>query len=145
MIGGAVPAYMALMWAPPLTWVLACFRGPAGSEQSRPVPPATNLELLMAALAALSLFGAAELVLSAPEGAFPLRLWAAENVQRRCFGHVACYVLPAEAALGAAALMDYRGTRSDAFGHVQRVLMALAVAIFYAGALSVSYLLIEAA
>ena len=48
-----------------------------------------------------------------------------------------------EAALGAAALVDYRGTRSDAFGHLQRLCMALAVSTFYAGALCVSYLMIE--
>ena len=105
-----------------------------------PLPAASLGELVMAGMIALITFGAAELIMGGSGADFPLTLWTAA-VKRRVCGHVAAYVLPAEAALGAAALVDYRSTAEH--GKVQLALMAAAVSTFYAGALSISFLLIE--
>ena len=61
-------------------------------------------------------------------------------------GHVAVYVLPAEAALGGAALLTHKATEAAEGwgGNLKRLLAGAAVAIFYTGALCLSYLLIEA-
>lgn len=141
-VGGEVPIYMAFMWTMPLVWLLSAFRQPPGRLRSlmSPLPAASLGELVMAGTIALITFGAAELIMGGSGADFPLTLWTAA-VKRRVCGHVAAYVLPAEAALGAAALVDYRSTAEH--GKVQLALMAAAVSTFYAGALSISFLLIE--
>jgi len=135
-IGGTVSVYMAGLWSIPLLWLLACFPAPrAGSCEP------SLLELLGAAVAALLVFGASEQL------TVPLRLWLATNKVRHTAGHVALYVLPAEAALGAATLHAYRTTAvvTGWTGTARRVLAAAAVALLYAGALAVSYLAVEGA
>lgn len=132
-IGGAVSVYMAGMWSIPLLWLLACF--PPGAESSGP----SALELLGAAAVALLVFGASEQL------TVPLRLWVATSKVRHTAGHVALYVLPAEAALGAATLHAYRTTAAAPgwSGTCRRLLAAAAVAVLYTGALVISYLFIE--
>ena len=100
----------------------------------------SSLELLMVALSALLVFGAAEQLVSVP-----LRLWRPTEKVVNTAGHVALYVLPAEASLGAATLHAYRTTAGAAgwAGAARRVWAALAVAVLYTGALAVSYLVIE--
>ena len=133
MVGGDVPVYMAAMWAIPLVWVLA----------SVPANAPVLMQHVSAAVMSLATFGASEVLLASPES--PLQLWSA-RARQRVFGSVAAYVLPAEAALGAAAASGYLATSELAGweGHLRRVLAAASVAIFYTGALCLSYMLVEA-
>ena len=132
-IGGTVSVYMAGMWSIPLLWVLACF--PPGDGSSEPL----LLELLGAGVVALLVFGASEQL------TVPLQLWLATNKVKCTAGHVALYVLPAEAALGAATLHAYRTTQAepDWSGTCRRVLAAASVAVLYTGGLAISYLFVE--
>jgi hypothetical protein len=104
----------------------------------------SSAELAQAALASLVIFGAAEVVLSAES--MPLTLWVA-TVRNRLpiCSHVATYVLPAEAALGAAVLSAYRLTSAPSTPLAAKALVAAAVAVFYTGALSLSFLFLEGA
>ena len=137
-VGGAVSVYMAGMWSIPLTCLLACFpttsRPPDGQHD---VP--SVLELVLAALAAFLIFGAAEQL------TVPLLLWRATDRCKVTAGHVALYVLPAEACLGAATLHAYRATAATTgwAGVARRVLAAAAVALLYTGALALSHMVIE--
>ncbi len=131
-IGGAVSVYMAGMWSIPLLWVLAsCSTGTTSA------PDLT--QLLRAAAAAVLVFGAAEQL------SVPLRLWSKTSIVKHTAGHVALYVLPAEAVLGAATLLACRATAGGAGwgAAARRLLAAAAVAIMYTGALAVSYLFVE--
>ena len=162
LVAGSVPLYMAAMWSPPLLWVLlACSPHPppppskqkpakptAAPSPSKPLPSESRdgtgpSELALAAALALVVFGGAEFVLTAPWHS--LQLWSA-TASKRVLGHVAVYVLPAEAALGGAALVAYRATEvaQGWDGNLKRLLAGAAVASFYTGALCLSYLLIEA-
>lgn len=116
---GTVPVYMAGMWVIPLFWVLWI----AGRSQ------------LGAGVLALLIFGASEW--AAPL----LRLWEPLNVQQT-YG-IANYVLLPEALLGWAAAFAFRQTLGQPYP--LRVLAAAAVSTFYAGALVVSYFLLERA
>lgn len=150
--GSGVSIYMAGMWSIPLSYLLACFP-PSAATEKQPSEPSVR-ELAAAALLSLLLFGAAEQL------TFPLNLWRATDKVVHKVGHVALYVLPAEALLGAATLYAYRttstasscsgnaasGSPSTAAGPssvLRRVLAACAIALLYTGALAVSYLLIE--
>jgi hypothetical protein len=132
MIGGDVPFYMAGMWAIPLVWILA----------SVPAKLAMPVQQLLAATISLVTFGTAEWALASPES--PLQLWSA-NVRQHVLGSVAVYVLPAEAALGAATLAGYRATSATTGweGFVAQTLAAASVAVFYTGALCLSYMFLE--
>ena len=152
-IGGSVSVYMAGMWAIPVTWILAACHAPppapavaksaaAGAAGARGgggggAEP-TAVELLRAAVGALVVFGAAE------ELTLPLQLWHPTAKVRRLLGHTAVYVLPAEMALGAAALWAYRTSGGEGSSAVRRAAAAACVSVFYTGALSVSFLCIEA-
>ena len=154
LVAGSVPLYMAAMWSLPLLWVLlACSPPPSPQNLAKPnpskPPPSEQRngtrasELALAATLALVLFGGAEFILTMPWHS--LQLWSA-TASKRVLGHVAVYVLPAEAALGGAVLVAHRATQTaDGWGgSLKRVLAGAAVAIFYTGALCLSYLLIEA-
>ena len=133
-IGGRVSVYMAGMWSIPLSWVLVAFPPRCAAAD----PPSLS-QLLGAALMALVIFGAAEQLTT------PLNLWLATDSVRHCVGHVALYVLPAEAILGAATLHAQRTTAqlSGWEGCVRRILAAGAVAFLYLGALAASFLFVE--
>ena len=137
MIGGSVSIYMAGMWSIPLMWILACF--PLNHGAKSELQP-TFFELCGAASVALVVFAAAEQL------TVPLGLWVKDDKVKFTAGHVALYVLPAEAALGAAALHAHRNTAlvPGWTGSIRRLLAAAVVAVFYTGALAISYLLIEA-
>ena len=162
LVAGSVPLYMAAMWSLPLLWVLlACSppppppprrqkpAKPTAAPSPSKLPPSepcngTRLsELALAAALALVVFGGAEVALTAPWHG--LQLWSA-TASKRVLGHVAVYVLPAEAALGGAALVGHRATEAAEGwdGNLKRLLAGAAVATFYTGALCLSYLLIEA-
>ena len=144
------------MWSLPLLWVLLACSPPQpkrkerleGPHLSKP-PPAKPRdgtrasELALAAALALVVFGGAEFVLTASWHG--LQLWSA-TASKRVLGHVAVYVLPAEAALGGAALVAHRATEAAEGwdGTLKRVLAGAAVAFFFTGALCLSHLLIEA-
>ena len=128
---GAVNMYMAGMWSIPLSWVLVCFT----STQREP----SWSELLGASALALLILGASEQL------TVPLQLWLATDRVAHTAGHVALYVLPAEAMLGAITLCAHRATATLTGwdGTARRVLAAGAVALQYTGALAVSYLFVE--
>lgn len=111
---------MGGMWVAPLFIVLVLARGRAG----------------VAAALALGVFGGSELL--APV----LQLWEPVGDTTEVAG-VALYVLPAEAALGAATAMAYTVVREA--GPARRVAAALAVSTFYLGALVLSHFIIDIA
>ena len=148
-IGSAVSVYMAGMWSIPLMCLLACCTL-ANRTANRFVDKANIhphscrqqfVAPLRAAAIALLIFGGAEQLSQ------PLRLWSATANVKRTAGHVALYVLPAEALLGAVTLLAYRATgASEVTGWstwMQHVVAAAAVAVMYTGALAVSYLFVE--
>lgn len=118
-LGGAIQLAMAGMWVAPLFAVLALA---AGSAER-------------AAVLALAVFFASEL--AAPV----LELWEPRAATQAA--GVALYVLPAEAALGWAAMMAFTATRSGGAG--ARVAAAAAVSTFYTGALALAWFLAERA
>jgi hypothetical protein len=119
-IGDAVPLAMAGMWALPLLVVVVLARG----------------SLWRGALWSLVVFGAAELAAPA------LELWEPAGGVTTVLG-VAPYVLPAEAALGAATVLAVRWAGDRPLG--ERVVAAAAVSVFYTGALALSLFLLERA
>lgn len=144
MLFNAVSCYMAGMWSIPFLWILCgCHH-----DLDR-VPSAAAL--LRAAVLALVIFGAAEHVLCF------LHLWKATNRVQYSFGHVAVYVLPAEALLGPTVLMAYHyhldynnvtlqkphpcqlGWR----GWSRLVCCCILTMLLYTGALAVSFLFVE--
>ena len=138
---------MAQMWTIPILVVLWLADHPApsppapraggGGDPRRarmPALPGAD-ELATAAGAALVMFGAAEQL------THPLGLWSATAKVRWSVGHVAIYVLLPEAALGAAALVAFRLSAGQ--GWAGKAAAAAAVAVFYTGALAVSYLFVE--
>ena len=160
-VGGSVSVYMAGMWTIPVVWVLAACHssdvraaaaadgadGGVGGGRRKPSSVGTGwqqqhepaaAELVRAAVAALLIFGAAE------EFTLPLQLWHPTRKVERWIGHVALYVLPAEMLLGAAALWAFRVAGGAGSSALRRTIAAAAVSIFYTGALSVSYLFVEA-
>lgn len=119
-IADAVPLAMSGMWTVPLFLVLLAARG-------RP---------LVGAAAALGVFGAAELL--APT----LALWEPVGDTTHVAG-IALYVLPAEAALGAATVLALTASRGRGVG--ARLGLGAATSVGYAGALVVALLLVERA
>lgn len=117
-IGDALPLAMAGLWAVPLFAVIVLADGSAGRG----------------ALWALAIFGATEL--AAPT----MGIWQ-PTAGLTSFFDAAVYVLPAEAALGAAVVYAFKQVRHSGVG--ARTAAALAVSVFYTGALAVSWLLIE--
>ena len=142
---GRVSAYMAGMWTIPILWILhlsdrdhrdvPAGTKPMGATRSSPTALPTTSEALTAAALALVVFGSAE------ELTFPLGLWHATGVVKHTRGHVALYVLPAEALLGAAALVGHRA--SSGGGIARKATAAAGVALLYTGALAVSFLFVE--
>ena len=96
----------------------------------------TMRELTLAALLSLVLLGASEQL------TVPLNLWVCTPAVKNVLGHVAVYVLPAEAALGPAVLVAHRMTCSR--GLTTQFVAAVLVMLIYAGALAVSFLFLEA-
>ena len=107
---------------------------------------------VQSSIISLVVFGAAEYLL------YPLDLWhCTDKVQHVILGHVAVYVLPAEAILGPALVYTYRcatinSSSTKAATHqsddsaaplLSIVTAAIATMLLYTGALAVSYLLIE--
>lgn len=119
-LGGVVPVYFMGLWIM-LLWPLTLL----AEASRRPYPLAAALALL--------LFAGWELA------AAPLGLWQAVGV--RAFAGAAYYPLPAELLLSLATLWMWR--RMQVAPLVQQVLAALAVTVFYAGALSLSLLWIQ--
>jgi hypothetical protein len=117
-IGDALPLAMAGLWAIPLFAVIVLAGGSA----------------VRGALWALAIFGATEL--AAPT----LGIWQ-PSTGLASFFDAAVYVLPAEAALGAAVVYAFEQARHSGAG--ARIAASLAVSVFYTGALAVSWLLIE--
>lgn len=113
-----IPLAMCGMWVAPLFAALAL----AGGSPAR------------AALLALVAFGGAELL--APT----LELWEPTDTPSKVAG-VALYVLPAEAALGWAAMVALPHARTWA----ARIGLGLAVSTFYLGALTLAYFVIDVA
>jgi hypothetical protein len=116
-----IPLAMCGMWVMPLFVALALARDHAGR----------------AALFAVAIFAGSELL--APV----LELWEPTGAARQVAG-VALYVLPAEAALGWAAMVAFlHGGREG--GMLTRVGLGLAVATFYLGALVLAHFVIDVA
>ena len=130
---GAVSGYMAHMWTMPVTWVLWSCPGTSSRTNERRTPTAG--ELLRAATVALLIFGAAEHL------SHPLGLWQPTPAVRNRWGHAAVYVLPAEAALGAAALLGHRCTAGR--GWLEKAAAAAVVATLFTGALAIGYTAVE--
>ncbi len=118
-LGGEIQLAMAGMWVAPLFVALAA----AGGSAAR------------AALLALAVFTGSEL--AAPV----LELWEPRRATE--LAGVALYVLPAEAALGWAAMVAFARTRAS--GPAGRIGAAAAVATFYTGALALASFLLDAA
>lgn len=119
---GPVPMYMAGLWVTPLLVVL--WFGEAVEAR------APRLATLVAAAASLGVFAGAEW--AAPG----YGLWAPRHVAT--LHGVAPYILPAEAALGAAAWLAWCSVR-DA-GVLRRLVAAACVTTFYTGAAALSLL-----
>jgi hypothetical protein len=119
-IGGAVPLYFAGMWT------MALFPIVLLAQRSR-------WPWLSCAVLSLAVFAVCEAL------ARPLGLWHAQHVAT--IAGVAVYVLAAEVMLGWATLAAWRGSRSA--GLPGRVLAAVAVSIFYTGALFWCLLLVD--
>jgi len=117
-IGDAIPLAMAGMWAIPLFVVYLAARGSAARG----------------AVAALVLFALTELAAPAVD------LWGPAGGVTEALG-VAVYVLPAEAALGAATVVAVRETAGRSPG--VRIVAAAAVSTLYTGALALSWFLID--
>lgn len=125
-IGGAVSCYMAGMWSIPTFLIML--------SSTAAVHP--FWKYFLAAIVSLTIFGAAEFLL------YYLDLWhCTDAVKQRLFGHVAVYILPAEAILGPTILYAYRATNSE--GLLSQIVGAFATMLLYTGALAIAYLLIE--
>lgn len=123
---GVVPAYMALLWVPPL--LLALW---AGDVAARGGVLLAGLAVLLASLAA---FGAAEWA-----AAHVLPLWRPRNAAT--WNGIALYVLPAEALLGLLAWVAFMQVRQRTI--FTKAFAAALVSLTYAGALFASYLAVQ--
>ena len=155
-LGGAVPWYMAGMWTIPFFLIIAAslaFVRPGGHRGG----DLGGAALATSAVVALTLTGGAEFIL------YHLDLWrCTDRVRVRVLGHVAAYVLPAEALIGPVLLRSFasavdlsgaddcaEGARASARGSGRDgglLRMALAggtVMIIYTGSLAISHLFIE--
>ncbi|WP_372733782.1 hypothetical protein [Nocardioides sp.] len=119
-VADTIPVAMAGMWVAPLLITVLV----AGESAWR------------AAVAALVLFAGAEF--AAPV----LAVWEPTTAASQV-GGVALYVLPAEAALGAATLVAWRWARDRT--RLEQVGAALGVATFYLGALALAHFLLDQA
>lgn len=119
-IGGAVPLYFCGLWTMALFPVLLL------AQHSR-------MPWLTVAGAGLLMFAACEWI------ARPLDLWQARNVAT--IAGVALYVLAAEVLLCWATYAAWRGTRGSALP--TRVVAAVAVSLFYTGALLWALLIVD--
>lgn len=115
-----IPLAMGGLWVPPLFVALALSRGSA----------------VRAAGLALAIFTVTELLAPVAD------LWNPTDTATQVAG-VALYVLPAEAALGWAAAVAYKAVGTVALP--KRIAAALAVSVFYTGALVSAYFLIDVA
>lgn len=119
-IGGAVPVIFMGMWLMALLPLIL-------------IAQSSRHPYLTMALLSLGLFAFWEWA------ARPMRLWYGQDVW--LVQGVAVYTLPPEVLLGLLSLGAYRALRSA--GPVSRLLGALGVSVFYAGALVISLLLTE--
>lgn len=119
-VDDAIPLAMCGMWVAPLFISLALAKDSAWR----------------AAGLALAIFTGSELAAPA------LEIWEPTDATTQVAG-VALYVLPAEAVLGAAALLAFRWVGERA--RVEQVAVALGVATLYLGALVLGYFLIDVA
>lgn len=117
-IDGVIPLAMAGLWVLPLLVVVLLARD----------------SLWRGALVSTVVFAATEI--AAPH----LGIWQPTGGVNEVFG-VAVYVLPAEAALGAATVYAVRVAARG--GWASKVTAAAAVSIFYSGALAISALLVD--
>jgi hypothetical protein len=122
---GPVPAYFAGLWVAPLLIVL--WLSEIVHRKS------ALLGVFTAAAVSLAVFAACEFF--APK----FGLWLPRNVQT--YQGIALYVLPAEVALGLATWLMFVLVQGRAI--VVKVAGADAVSTFYAGALTVSFFMIE--
>lgn len=119
-IGDVIPLAMAGLWVPPLLITVLLARD----------------SLWKGAVIAAALFFATETLAPA------IDLWAPASGLQELLG-VAIYVVPAEAALGAATVYAVRVAANE--GWPTRITAAAAVSVFYTGALALSAFLIERA
>lgn len=119
-VDDTIPLAMCGMWVAPLFISLALAKDSAWR----------------AAGLALAIFTGSELAAPA------LEIWEPTDATTQVAG-VALYVLPAEAVLGAAALLAFRWVGERA--RVEQVAVALGVATLYLGALVLGYFLIDVA
>lgn len=119
-IGDVIPLAMAGLWVLPLLVVVRL----------------ANDDMWRGAGVAAALFLGTELI--APS----IGIWEPADIVREVAG-VAVYVIPAEAALGAATIYAVRVAAQANWG--TRIAAAAAVSIFYTGALALSLLLIDTA
>jgi hypothetical protein len=117
-VAGAIPLAMAGLWVLPLLIVVLVARD----------------SLWRGALASTVVFAVTEI--AAPH----IGVWEPAGGVHEILG-IAIYVLPAEAALGAAAVYAVRVAAQA--GWLTKLTAAAAVSIFYAGALTISALLID--
>jgi len=120
-----VPLYMGGLWVAPLVlivWITSLVHRASAT-----------LALLVCAALSLALFGAAEW--AAPKW----RLWAPRGVT--LWQGVALYVLPAEVLLGLATWLVWSVVQSRNF--LAKVVAAAGVSVFYAGALYMSWFVVE--
>jgi hypothetical protein len=123
---GPVPAYMAGLWVAPLlvvVWLAEL------AHRANAI-----LAALVAVLASLAVFGAAEWA-----AAHVLPLWRPRAVDT--WQGVALYVLPAEALLGFVAWLAYTQVRHRTL--FMKAFAAMLVSLLYAGALFVSHLVFQ--
>ena len=125
-IAGVVPLYFTLLWIALLLPVTLI---------SDAVP---KYNYAVCAVLSAVLFGAVEVI------ATPMQVWQplfTEQAPLKMTANVAWYVLLAEMLLGVACLVGYRATQRTSY-RVQ-LFTGMAIPVFYAGALGLSYLLLE--
>ncbi|MCC5813221.1 MAG: hypothetical protein JJT78_00565 [Leptospira sp.] len=125
---GKVPIYMAGMWTIPFFISLLSARIAKSNINFIPV----NIHILTG-LIALMIFWISE------ETMHHIPVWYAQNV--KLIGSSAIYVLPAEFLLGVYLSWVYEISLGRNI--LEKILLASSVFIFYTGALSVSYLIVE--
>ncbi|CAB9511895.1 expressed unknown protein [Seminavis robusta] len=127
-IGQAVPCYMAGMWAIPFFLILTATAAVSSSGSVG--------GYWRSALVSLLIFGSSEYLL------YFLDLWrCTDRVRHRILGHVAVYVLPAEAILGPVLLHHFWQTRGGTW--TAKLGGAIVTMLCYTGSLALCHLLME--